>query len=810
MTYQNVVDDVARGLIYGEYSLLLGAGASIGATGGNGRPLPTGLGLRDTLMKEFEVEDGGDPLPLSHLYEYLQRSRREQIHEFLRTWFTKCSPNWQQMLAEFNWHRIWTLNIDDVVETAYAELGRPLKALTWHERFTDRDSDSNQQIIHLHGCAERLLEAPTDENVLVFSLSDYAREVANPRTWHRVFFDEFAAKPFLVIGAQLVEEIDLIEALIPGNAAGATTGFPSVVVVPSITPIRRDQLESSGFTIVESDGQSFVRELLERYRAIISENDKIFGPSTPGLRKFSQQFIDLRTFQPIDLNAGDFYSGYQPTWQTILSDDDAILDATSKASDEIIKLAVSEDVYQKFAFLTGNPGSGKSTGLLRIASDLRSHGMFPFLFRADEYIDVEAAAEWLKTVPRTVLLFDDFADHSSTIQRLSDKCKQENIRMLLVGSDRSARSLMIRDRIDPQYLNVGQARWYGRLSDGDIERIIDKLHSRGRLGRITRWDREEQRNYFAGYADRSLFDAMAEVEGGSGFRETVKQIYKGLPSEGVKRLYAAACICYEQSIPIPTGIAANLAEVAPKDLVTLINNECAGALVLTRTGIRPPHRITANLAVGTLPVEVRSDVCLSLSKVLAPHIDERAMRTGAREYRIVRYLMNQDLIARIAGENAGRKWYDELRPYYDWNGRYWDQRALFESRYGQHETARSYAERSIQVHRHSFGFNTLGTVLLRTAIRRGSTRELLEGIKNLDNAKDFAEWDSREHPFTTFFTSIIRYSQEYGIDSVPQEVINAWASWFREAQASRVFSTQQGQELLLNWQRQWLRFAVIS
>ena len=182
----------------------------------------------------------------------------------------------------------------------------------------------------------------------------------------------------------------------------------------------------------------------------------------------------------------------------------------------------------------------------------------------------------------------------------------------------------------------------------------------------------------------------------------------------------------------------------------------------------------------------------------------------SREYRIVRYLMNQDLIARIAGENAGRKWYDELRPYYDWNGRYWDQRALFESRYGQHETARSYAERSIQVHRHSFGFNTLGTVLLRTAIRRGSTRELLEGIKNLYNAKDFAEWDSREHPFTTFFTSIIRYSQEYGIDSVPQEVKNAWASWFREAQSSRVFSTQQGQELLLNWQRQWLRFAVIS
>ena len=325
MSNQHIIDALARGLIYGEYSLLLGAGASIGAVGGSGRPLPTGAGLRDALMDEFDIEDEGDALPLSQLYDYLQRMQREEVDLFLRAWFTKCRPNWQQMLAEFNWHRIWTLNIDDVVETAYAEVGRPLNVLTWHERFSDRDSDSIQQIVHLHGFADRLSGAETHENALVFSLSDYAREVANPRTWHRVFFDEFAANPFLVIGAQLVEEIDLIEALIPGNTASTTTGFPSVLVVPRITQIRRNQLEASGFTIVESDGQSFVGELLERYRALISENDKIFGPSTPGLRKFSQQFIDLRTFEPIDLHAGDFYSGYQPTWRTILSDDDAIL-----------------------------------------------------------------------------------------------------------------------------------------------------------------------------------------------------------------------------------------------------------------------------------------------------------------------------------------------------------------------------------------------------------------------------------------------------------------------------------------------------
>ena len=810
MTEESIVHEVARGLAYGEYSLLLGAGASVGAVGGNGRALPTGVGLRDALIEEFQIDAEGDDLTLSQVYDYLQRRYREQANSFLCRWFTNCRPDWQHLIAEFGWHRVWTLNVDDVVETAYANVGRLVETVNWNERFSDRDSRSVQQIIHLHGYAGRLKEKLNDDDVLVFSLSDYAREVANPRTWHRVFFDEFASKPFLVIGAQLVEEFDLIEALNRGNTANATTGFPSVLVVPSITAFRREQLEASGFAIVESDGHSFANELLERFRAVISENDQVYGPSTPSLRKFSQQFIDLRTYRPTDVNAGDFYSGYQPTWGTILSHDDAILDKTSQIAEEVIKLAAGEDVSQKFVFLTGNPGSGKSTGLLRVAADVRGQGMFPFLFRGDEYMDVEATVEWLKAVPRTVLLFDEFADHSSTIQGLSERCAAENIRLLVVGSDRPVRRWMIADRISPQFLDLSEAHWYGRLSDPDVERMVDKLHTRGRLGRITRWDRTEQRRYFTDFADRSLFDAMAELEGGSGFRETVKQIYQNLPSDELKRLYAAACICYDQSIPVPTGAAATFADVAPKDLMELINKECGGALVLTRIGVRPPHRITANMAVNTIPRKARTEVSLDLCKILAPHIDERAMRSGTREYRLVRYLMNNEFVARMAGEHEGRNWYDELRRYYDWNGRYWDQRALFESRFGEHETARSYAERSIQVHRHSFGFNTLGTVLLRTAIRRGTTTELLEGINNLGNAKDFAEWGSREHPFTTFFTSLIRFAQEHGIDRVPQQVQNEWGTWLREAQSSRVFSTYQGQQQLLNWSRQWLQFATVD
>ena len=811
MISTDLLDKIARGISQTEYSLLLGAGASLGAVGGNGSLLPTGSGLRDALIEHFGVDTGNETPSLAAAYDYVQRRYGERVNKYLYEWFSGCRPSWQHLFAEFNWNRIWTLNIDDVIETAFSEQGRPVESLTWNERFSEPSYGPRQQVIYLHGIAGRLLDARTAEDILIFALSDYIREVANPRTWHKVFTDSFAGNPFLIIGAQLTEEIDLVETLGRGSAAYLSTGFPSVIVVPSITTFRRDQLEAAGFTIIENDGETFFVELLERYRLLLSEFGDVFGYRTPGLMKFQQQFINLRSYEPHGKDAGDFYSGYQPTWKTISSNDDAMIGKTNQAFDEIVNLATDETIRQKIVFLTGSFGTGKSTGLLRIGERLKGAGTHPFLFRADEYMDIDATMEWLKTVPRTVLLFDDFGDHSSTLQRLSERCDKEGVRLVLVGSDRSTRRPLIHDRIAAKYLNRDESYWYGNLSDGDVDRLLAKLHSRGRLGHITRWNEDEQRRYFTMSANRRLFDAMAELENGIGFRETAQKVYDALPTESMRELYAACCLCYDQSIPLPIGIASGLVGMTPKDLVDLIENKCSGVLVLTRVGIRPPHRVTANLVVqNVLDLGERSRISLALARSLAPHVDERAMRSGTREYRIVRHLMNHQTVARISGAIGGRDWYENLLSSYDWNGRYWDQRALFESQFGEHETARSYAERSIQVHPHPFGYNTLGTVLLRMAISRGVLEALDNGIENLERAKGFRDWGPREHPFTAFFTSLIRYAGVWGIAAIPPQVRNTWNQWYREAQSSQMFSTQQGQEQLIQWHREWLAFAVPS
>ena len=467
---------------------------------------------------------------LVQAYSHLHRREPEKLTRYLREWFVDCQPTWQSDLAEFNWSRIWLLNIDDVVENAFKKQGRPAKAVTWNERFSERDHLNAQQIIHLHGLANRLDTGKSNDDVLVFSILEYVRVVSNPHTWHKVFLDQFVDHPFLVIGAQLTEEIDLAEVLEGGSIASRSTGFPSVVVVPSITPLRRGQLEEAGLVVEESTGEAFIQKLLTHYRSVRSELDEVYGQNTPGMRKFQQQFIDLRRYEPHRLSSQDFYSGYEPTWNTVLDDDDAPLDKTTEASNFAIATATSEDTSQKIVLLTGGAGSGKSTGLLRIAKQLIGAGTNPFLFRNDEYIDVDATIEWLQAVPSTVLLIDDFGDFSSTIEQLAEGCKDQGTRILLISADRSSRLPLIRDRIESQFLSPEQTYWYGKLSKGDVDNIIDKLHTHGRLGKITRWNRESQRNHFIKSADRRLFDAMSELEEGGGFKDKARSVYRALSS----------------------------------------------------------------------------------------------------------------------------------------------------------------------------------------------------------------------------------------------------------------------------------------
>ena len=789
---------VAEGVARGEYSLLLGAGASVGAMGGNGVPLPSGPELRDRIVSEFGVPVGvgGErvEVTLPRAYSYVAQRTPGDIASFMGSWFTGCKPAWQDIVADFQWRRIWTLNIDDVIETVYNNRGIHIDRFDHTSKFRDGRRRDNQ-IIHLHGYARK--DTVSD---LVFSIQEYMSNVRDPRAWHAVFVDEFTEQPFIVIGATLQTEFDLEPAL-RQSAADKTRGFPSVIVLKSVSPFERDELTRLGLAVIEADADEFMQTLkteVAKFPAYFTgQYARAFSLS--GV-KFLQQFVDLRTYNPS--NSDKFYSGYEPSWGDILSDDDARIEATANALNSIrSEMHGTNDSAQKVHMLTGYAGSGKSTGLLRIAQHFIAEGHHVFSFRGDEALDVDAAIDWLMHSPMTVLLFDNCADFAHSLRDLVSQCESSNTNLLAIGAERLNRRQVLEREIKPEILHIYE---YKFLSDRDIESLLDKLSSRRRLGKITRESRARQQDYFRKTASRRLFEGMANLEGGAGFRQKIQDTYNQL-DERTKRTYAAASIAYELGYSLPLGIATTIAGLPVNSLIDLAQEQ--SIFTVDTSGVHPPHRITASTSVEwAIPRGDKEDALYRLAHGLAPHIDVPAITNQSRPYRLVRRLMDQETVHRLIGAEPGRNFYANIQPLFDWNGRYWEQRALFESEVGNNEQARSYAEHSLVIHRHPFAFNTLGTILGRIAIATGDSNILRDALRNLLSARSFPNWEASEHPYQTFFSTMNRFGSSWGIASIPSSLRNDWTQWFRWAQLT--FSNPKIHDQLRQYQSDWLHLAV--
>jgi hypothetical protein len=805
---EQVLDDdllgtVADGLMYGDYSLLLGAGASVGSTGGNGRPLPTGPGLRDALIRDFGIDVGGEEISLARVYEECTRRDLTRLTEYVVSWFTNCRPTWQGVLAEFTWRRIWTLSIDDVVERAMRDSGRPHLSLGWRERFVDRST--SVQIVHLHGKASDLGEDghSNEPMPLVFSLMEYARVVGDPRSWHKVFLDEIVDRPFVVIGARLAEEFDLVEGLQRGSGK---SGSPSIVVLPSFTALQLSELQDWGFKPVVSTGQHFFQELLPKYRAALSRVRGVYGDAAaPWAARFLEYFRDPRTVCEEGGDPSRFYSGYKPGWFTIEREDDAELEATARFSSSVCEGAAGDTVDQEIHVLHGEAGSGKSTALLRLGGELLSEGLRTFLFCGEEDFRVDDVVRWLRNVPRSVLLLDDCADFAGSLESLARECAAANVRLVVAATERTSRLRFVKDRISERFLHPDWLCDMGRLSDEDIRNLIDKLDTRGRLGKITRLPYVEQQAYFAKEASRRLFEAMAGLEGGEGFRDRIRKRYGLIANEKYRDACVAASISYELGITLSLGLAADSAGVAPRDVVGMVRGDSSDLLLVTRNGVRPPHRITASLIMAyAVAPDHRFRVSLSLMKALAPHLDLQAIVTMTRAYRLARQLMDWETVFRLAGTGRAREWYDSLRADLDWNGRYWEQRALMESQLGEHAVARSYAERSVRIHPHPFAFNTLGTVLIRIAVETGDIDTLRAAVTSLREARNFGAWKPMDHPYMTFFSGMLSFGRQWGVWQIPYDLRRMWPEWHKSAAGLPTFSHPDRVEQLRRWNSEWL------
>ncbi len=171
----------------GSYQLLLGAGASLDSLDANGENLPRGNELALQLRRDFNLSESAD-LPLS--YERAVRKSSERgVFDYLKGRYTRCTPAaWYRDFVDIMWSRVWTLNIDDVVERAYEAYRdvahQDTESYSWDSLFEEIDK---LQIVHLHGSL-----GSTSSKRLVFSVVEYLDAREEEHAWHRIFGESWA------------------------------------------------------------------------------------------------------------------------------------------------------------------------------------------------------------------------------------------------------------------------------------------------------------------------------------------------------------------------------------------------------------------------------------------------------------------------------------------------------------------------------------------------------------------------------------------------------------------------------------------
>jgi hypothetical protein len=695
----------------GNVILFAGAGFSLGSRNSRNTDPPLGSNLAEALATECGWKYEGEDLGI--VYEQAQKHLGSSgLNAVLRTLYKDCVPaHWHYLIPQLFWYRIYTTNIDDVLEHSYRKSSvQTLDSITCPADFEQSDMWlEHVQAIHLNGSVLDLQKG------LTFSVSEYAGQTAKPNPWYQAFVDDMYANSVLFVGSKLNEPpmyhyLALRSERSKGVAEVRAKGF---VVTPAVSAIRRRQLQDQGYVVVEAMAQEFFEELHEIvFHSVPSRMDLLknryphqIEMITSGVLKTQAEL--LRFFEPLGAKhlapktripkRELFFEGVEPTWEDIASGIDAKREVTQSFIEQISK----DETGIKCFVLVGHAGSGKSTLLRRIAFELANAGKSVYFCKAERTIDKNPVIDFLDALgERHVYLFlDDAIIQFNAVDEILIALKQEtNVTFVLADRPHVVYSRIRRLRASkPVLLEMPY------LDRPDCERIIQKLTQFGMLGDLQAKPLHQQLQQFLGRSKKQLLVAMKEATAGRGFDVILDNEFRSLSSENARVAYTISCLAYMHGAPVHRRHL--LASMGGNDLekATTLSHELKEVIVPWNDReelLCPRHRLIAHqVATETAPPGVRAVAVLSFLGQISGDVTPYNISRRTPEYIAYRGIVNFDNMFDLFGEDyemiSGI--YSELRDYYSQDFLFYLQFGRAEVHFDHFAVAENYLKQSLAI-----------------------------------------------------------------------------------------------------------------
>lgn len=177
----------------------------------------------------------------------------------------------------------------------------------------------------------------------------------------------------------------------------------------------------------------------------------------------------------------------------------------------------------------------------------------------------------------------------------------------------------------------------------------------------------------------------------------------------------------------------------------------------------PQNAVIAERLLFRLPRRGSSPSLMSgfqeLARAIAPHVNRTAIMRRSPEARLARRLFDFDTVVKPLLGSAAEEFYISIQKQWEWNSRYWEQRALLLGD-ANLDMALQYARHAVALEKHPFPLTTLGKLLLKQ-MEFGNNRDraFAEAFKHLSEAIYIEEHRKRTsvHPFATLLSGAARY-----------------------------------------------------
>jgi hypothetical protein len=677
-----------------EVVLFLGAGFSMSAKNLNGEYYPSTWSLSKKIWTFLKFQGEYDEkTSLSVLYDAFihEGVKRDQKVDFLeKNLMAGEIPEIYNKITIPYWYKIYTVNVDDVVQKVYSRNNRKLRELVYpKDEFKERDQSLEEtQIIHLHG------KLPCNPEDVVFSSKQYARAGLKGQPLYSQFVYDYATHPVIFIGTTLDEP--LFERYIEAREGRSGYGEyrpKSFIITPTISPVKEKVLREK-YNVHHIAGKSddffnwiqSISEKLPHKNQILQrtfpnflnllEYSNISNVSDKTVVAFAETFKRVPREYELKNDRSAYLRGTNPNWNDLFSN----LDIPRSLNNELFNLAYdwttkdNENTKQQIISLLGTAGSGKSTIIKRLGLNLTQNGITVFISDSDFLPKSSDIVDVLMAIgERVVLMFDNAVNVLPQLPALIKAFSYLNQPPYLILSLRSNHRDKMNFFIDPE---TSENKVYDipNLDDVEIVTLIEKLDKFNLLGKLKGMSTSARFDEFKIRAKKQILIAMKEATNGRSFNDIIQSEFSEIEPHEAKILCLCVALNSELGYTNSQQDFVGFSEASHGDTLHYLHNVLDGTIMwVGESGefmIR--HRILADYMLKhcATPEMLKT----SYIRVLAVLSPELVNRTGyTKKFNLYKSLINHQILFNRFQNNIelAREVYESITPYFSNDAHFW-------------------------------------------------------------------------------------------------------------------------------------------